>query len=237
MRPFTLLLCALMLVLSAAALADPIPGTYTSALRPGTSPGVQVGRASTSRIYVNSGNPKVFNGQSWDGATLGAQWEIRCGVETSAVAPDLTLYNPATGTGVITYHQTFNGGTFALYADPNVNWGSGSGALNTTSIVSQVQLVNFVPVSSSFTGVTSGVFDIGCTLTFAMANGYGMGETPYLAKPATYPAFLTVDCAPADGDHQFGTWGDVNDITVSINPDCTVSTRPATWGAIKTIYR
>ena len=55
----------------------PCPGTYTSALRPGMNPGVQIGRASTSRQFPNSGNPKIFNGQSWNGSALGAQWEIQ----------------------------------------------------------------------------------------------------------------------------------------------------------------
>lgn len=217
--------------------ADPIPGMYTSGLRPGMTPGVQIGRVSTSRQYPNSGNPKIFDGQSWSGSVLGTQWEIKCGVETTSLPPDYSLYNAVTGTGVIAYHQTFQGGTFALYADPVVGWGSGSGTLNTTSISSQVQFVNFIPYSSSFTGVTSGVFDIGCTMDFAMANGFGVGETPYVTKPASYPMFLAADCSPADGSHQFGNWGDVNDIIVTINADCATDAKPTTWGKLKTLYR
>ena len=170
----------------------------------------------------------------------GVQWEIKCGVQTTSAPPDYSLYNPATGTGIITFHQTFQGGTFALNADPAVGWGSGTGTLNTTSIVSQVQMISFVPVSSSFTGATSGQFDIGCTMDFAMANGFGVGETsdpPYLTKPATYPAFLAADCTLADASHQFGSWGDVNDIIVRINADCATAANRSTWGTIKSMYR
>lgn len=223
-----------LLTAAATSGADPFPGTYTSPNRGGN---VQLGRAAVARPFVNSGLPKVFNGQSWDGASLGAQWEIRCGVETVAQAPDVSLFNSSTGTGVITYHQTFNGGTFSLYSVGGVGWGSGSGTLNTTAVVTQVQLVSNVPVASSFTAVTSGQFDIGCTLTFAMSNGFGVGETPYLSKPATYPAFLAADCSPADLAHQFGTWGDVNDIVVSVNADCATSSHRSTWGQVKTLYR
>jgi hypothetical protein len=118
-----------------------------------------------------------------------------------------------------------------------VGWGSGAGVLNTTSVVSQVYFMTNIPVSSSFTGVTTGRFDIGCTLSFAMANGFGVGETPYLVKPANYPIFLAPDCSPADASHQWGTWGDTNDIIVNINADCATPAGHSTWGRIKTLYR
>ena len=229
-------------LLAAIPAAAQNPGLYSSALRPGMHSGVQTGRASTSRVFVNSGNPKVFNAQSWSGATLGLQWGIRCGVENTLTPPDYSLYNSGTGTGLITFNQTFTGGTFTLYSDPSMpqNWVSTpsvNGTLSTTSVVSQVQMVNFVPIASSFTGTTTGHFESGCTLDFAMSNGFGVGETPYLAKPATYPAFLAADCSPADAAHQFGTWGDVNDIIVSINNDCATPAQRSTWGQLKSIYR
>jgi len=221
-----------MVLLPALVSATPVAGTYYSALRGGN---VMLGRASVSRPTVNSGNPKIFNGQSWSGTALGTQWEISCGVETVASPPDYSLYNPVTGTGFITYHQTFNGGTFTLYPDVTVGWGNGTGTLGTTSAVSQVRMENFVPVSSSFTALTSGEFSDGCHLSFAMSNGFGVGETPYLVKPATYPAFLAADCSLADASHQFGTWADTNDIVVEIS--CPVPTQAATWGQVKTLYR
>jgi len=230
---FVVVLALVVVSLPVLASAVPAPGTYYSAFRGGP---VYLGHASVARQGVNSGNPKIFNGQSWDGAALGTQWEIQCGVETTSTPPDYSQYNAITGNGFITYNQTFTGGTFALYSVGGVGWGTGTGTLGTTSAVSQVFLVNFIPVSSSFTAFTSGVFDGGnCHLDFGMSNGYGVGETPYLSKPATYPAFLAADCSLADAAHQFGTWADVNDIIVQIS--CPVPTQPSTWGHVKSMYR
>ena len=132
MRRMLIVLFALaaFIVLPVLASAEPIPGTYSSPSRGGN---VLVGRVSVSRQYPNSGDPKVFNGQSWNGSVLGTQWEIKCGVQTTSVPPDYSQFNPVTGTGFIFYNQTFQGGTFAIYTDPLVGWGSGSGTLNTTS--------------------------------------------------------------------------------------------------------
>jgi hypothetical protein len=103
-------------------------------------------------------------------------------------------------------------------------------------VSTQVYLVNFVPVSSSFTGFTSGTFGDGaCQINFAMGNGFGVGETPYLVKTPDYPAFLAPNCAPADAATQFGTWGDVNDVIVNIG--CAVPTQRSTWGTLKSLYR
>ncbi len=215
------------------ASAVPVPGTYYSAFRGGA---VLNGRASVARQGVNSGDPKIFNGQSWNGVALGTQWEIQCGVEAVSTPPDYSLYNPITGTGFITYHQTFTGGTFTLYPDFAVGWGSGTGTLNTTQATSQVYLFNFTPVSSSFTVLTSGTFPgTTCRLDFAFSNGFGVGETPYLSKPADYPTFLAANCSPADAAHQFGVWADANDIVVQIS--CPVPAEASTWGAIKAMYR
>ncbi len=157
-------LFAIVMTLPTAVSADPVPGMYTSALRPGAHPGVQLGHMSVSRQFPNSGNPKIFHGQSWNGSVLGAQWEFRCGVETASVPPVFGPgYDFGTNTGYVTYNQTFDGGTFSLYADPAVGWGSGNGTLNTTSVATQVYLMNGIPLSASFTGVTTGHFDIGCT--------------------------------------------------------------------------
>jgi hypothetical protein len=215
------------------AVAQPVPGTYESAFRGGN---VLNGRSSVSRQFPNSGNPKIFHGQSWDGATLGTQWEIKCGVQTTDTPPDVSQYNAGTGNGFITYHQTFQGGTVTLYTDANVGWGNGTATLGTTQATSQVFLVNFVPVSSSFTAFTSGNFEnSNCTLQFAFGNGFGVGETPFLSKPANYPAFLAADCSPADAAHQFGVWADTNDIILTIF--CPVPTQESTWGHVKALYR
>lgn len=235
-------MCRLLIVLFALAAlvaapvlvsAAPVAGTYYSAFRGGA---VLNGHASVSRQFPNSGNPKVFNGQSWNGSALGTQWEIQCGVENTLTPPDSSHFNKLTGTGFIVYTQTFQGGTFSIYTDPAVGWGFGSGTLSGTVATTQVWLMNFVPYASSFTAFTSGQFDDSkCILEFAMSNGFGVGETPYLFKPSTYPAFLAPDCSPADPSHQWGTWADVNDIIAKIN--CTVPAQRSSWGEVKSIYK
>jgi len=72
-----------------------------------------------------------------------------------------------------------------------------------------------------------------------MSNGFGVGKThdppPSPVKPPTYPVFLAPDCSPADANHQFGIWADVNDIIAQIS--CPISTQHSSWGQVKTIYR
>jgi len=232
MRKLSMALVMILVVaIPMVASAVPVPGTYMSAFRGGA---VLNGHASVARQGVNSGDPKIFNGQSWNGC-LGTQWEIKCGVEAVSQPPDMSLFNAITGTGFITYHQTFVGGSFTIYTDILVGWGDGTGTLNTTQATSQVYLQNFIPISSSFTALTSGTFEGGCHLDFAFSNGFGVGETPYLSKPATYPAFLAADCSLADAAHQFGVWADANDIIVVIS--CPIPVQSSTWGYVKSLYR
>lgn len=218
------------------AFAAPVDGTYTS-----TDLGGQLltGRASTWRSGVNTGLPYVLHAQSWDGANLGTQWDISC--PTANV--NYTIQdNRVGGVGTIVYTTTFTGGTFTFSAG-GWPWGDGTGTLGTTTLITTVQyiLVNGVstPVSSVVNGNTSGVFSNGCALTFAIANGVGVGETtsldPTILKPADYPTFLDGTCGPADASHQFGNWGTV--ITITMNIDCATPTHPSTWGKVKELYR
>jgi len=68
-----------------------------------------------------------------------------------------------------------------------------------------------------------------------IANGAGVGETPFASIPATYPMFLDGTCGPASAGAQFGTWGNVMTLTMHVN--CTVADEQATWGAVKGLYR
>jgi hypothetical protein len=233
--PIVLALSALIL-LPLAATAVPVNGIYTSTDLGGL---LLTGRASTWRPGINSGLPHVLHGQSWDGSTLGTQWEISCPTENVNF---LVQDNRVNGSGTVVYTSTFTGGTFTLFpgAWP---WGDGTGSLLTTSLVTTVQfvLLNNVstPVASVVNGNTSGTFLGGCALTFAIGNGAGIGETsslnPTLTKPATYPTFLDGTCGPANASQQFGTWGNVLTITLGIN--CPVATDNAAWGNVKTLYR
>lgn len=220
-----------LLLVASVASAAPVAGTYTT-----TDLGGQLltGRASTWRPTVNSGFPKVLHAQSWNGGTLGTQWELRCAVENVGIPPNTSGYNPGTGTGVIIYTQNFTGGQFELY-NTGGPWGDGVANLNTTTVVSTVQFVNFQPVASVVNANTSGDFGGGCTLTFAISNGVGVCETPFCTIPADYPAFLDGSCAPASPALQFGTWG--NTLTSTMRIDCVVPATPSTWGSVKSLYR
>ncbi|MDZ4805453.1 MAG: hypothetical protein SGI90_11385 [Candidatus Eisenbacteria bacterium] len=215
------------LALASPAVAAPINGIYNS-----TDLGGQLltGRASTWRPGINSGLPHVLHGQSWNGA-LGTQWDVSCALETTQFG---IQDNRISGTGTVVYTSTFQGGTFTLYpgAWP---WGDGVGTLGTTILISTVQFVNNIPVASVVNGNTSGTFEGGCALTFAIANGNGIGETtslnPLITKPADYPTFQDATCGPAPANQQFGTWGEVRTITMMI--DCPVPVAPSTWSGVK----
>ena len=218
------------------AAATPIGGMFTS-----TDLGGQLltGRASTWRSGINSGLPHVFHGQSWNGTTLGTQWEINCPAENANFT---TVDNRVGGAGTVVFTSQFTGGTFTFLAG-GWPWGNGTGMLGTTTMLTTVQYLMIggvsTPVASVVNGNATGVFLGGCALAFAIANGAGAGETtslnPALTKPATYPTFTDNTCAPAAANAQFGTWGSI--ITITMNIDCSTPVRPSTWGAVKTLYR
>ena len=233
MKRRVLLLSVLsLLFVPALALAAVNAGTYTT-----TDLGGQMltGRASTHRTGVNSGLPHTLHGQSWNGSVLGTQWELRCAVEST---PFGVQDNRVGGTGTVVYTSNFSGGQLELYNTGNA-WGFGVANLGATQVISTVQFVNIggnsTPVASVVNANTSGNFGDGCTLTFVIANGTGVGETPFASKPADYPTFLDASCAPAPANQQFGTWG--NTLTTTMRIDCVVPAAPSSWGSVKGLYR
>ncbi len=228
-------LSVLLLVLPISVAAVPVSGTYHSTDLGGS---LYTGRASNWRTGVNSGLPHVLHIQSWDGNTLGSQWEIHCAVENSA---STVQDNRVNGEGTVVYTEVFQGGTFTLFPG-GWPWGDGTGTLGTTTLISTVQylMINGVstPVASVVNGNTSGTFTDGCLLTFTIGNGSGVGETtsldPSITIPPDYPVFLDDTCNPTPSGQQFGTWGDVATITAQI--DCSVPTQIKSWSAIKANY-
>ncbi len=231
----SVLLLLVLVSIPVIALADPIQGMYTS-----TDLGGQLltGRAATWRSGINSGFPHVLHAQSWDGAALGAQWEISCPTSSSMTVQD----NRVGGVGTIVYTSTFDGGTFSFFAG-GWPWGDGTGTLGAMTVITTVQYVLIGGVSTGVAAVingnTSGTFANGCTLVFAIGNGVGAGETtslnPAITKPAGYPTFLDGSCGPASAGQQYGSWGSV--ITITLQIDCAVPNEDASWSSVKAAYR
>jgi hypothetical protein len=225
-----------LLLLPILATAAPVGGFYTSTDMGGA---LLTGRASTWRPGINSGLPHVLHAQSWNGTTLGTQWEISCAIESSVY---LIQDNRVGGVGTVIYTSTFNGGTFTYFAG-GWPWGDGTGTLGTTTMISTVQYMMIggvsTPVASVVNGNTSGVFVGGCNLVFVIGNGVGVGETssflPTMTKPATYPTFLDGTCGLASPSLQYGSWGTVITLTMAI--DCPVPADQTTWGKVKALYR
>jgi len=216
---------------SMASAASPIPGFYTTITNDFLD-----GRGSESwrNAPDNKSLDHVFNSESWDGSTLGTEWYTRCGVgSTTTTSSNLD----STGTGAVVYTTVYTGGVFWL--SKNGPWGDGvndlTGTLNTTTNITTVQYVNGIGVSAVSNVNTSGVFDgSGCSLTFAIANGSGKGDTDlFPTKPADYPDFLDTGCAAGNRDR--GSWGDLLTITMEI--DCPTPVESTTWGAVKARYR
>ncbi len=228
----TSLLCILgampLMLIAASAFAVPVTGVYNSTDLGGA---LLTGRGSTSRACVNTcgGIGDVINAESWNTVALATQWYVHCPTEATAYTVNDQRVN---GTGPVTYTSTFSGGSFSFAPGP---WGSGTGTLNSTLVISTVQFINIggnsTPVASRANIQSSGLFAGGCNLTFAIANGIGAGETP-MVKPVTYPPFLDTSCNPT---RIYGTWGDVSQITLMI--DCATAARHSSWGSLKTRYR
>jgi len=219
---------AALLAVANVASAVPVSGTYTSTDLGGS---LLLGRASQSWVAplnAAQGAGDVFNSLSWDGATLGTQWGFSCGVQPG---PQGRVDNrDANGTGTVVFTNTFLGGTFYLNPGP---WGSGTGTLNQTTEIVTVQYVNFVPQASVVNINTSGQFDnSNCTLTFAIANGNGLGDTDVLPFPANFPPLIDTNCNPTRTN---GSWGEVRTITMRI--DCPVPAEQRSWGQVKSLYR
>ena len=230
-RCFKSLLAATAFVLIAAsAFAAPVVGTYRSVDLGGA---LQTGHASqswTAAANAANGVNDVYNALSWNGAVLGNQWGLSCGIQG---APQLVQDNRVSGIGTGVYTNSFAGGRFFFNTGPWCTSAQCAGNISQTVEIVTVQYVSNIPAASVVNINTSGTFDnSNCNLTFAIGNGVGLGDTDGGPKPATYPDFLDTSCNPT---RTFGSWGDI--ITITARVDCPVPVRQSTWGGLKSIYR
>jgi hypothetical protein len=210
----------------------PQEGMYTSAAED-----MFVGRYSES--WAGGGAMQVGNtihARSWDGVTLGTQWEVRC---ASVGAPPVLIEEQMdeTGSGHRTYRTTYVGGEFWL--DGDAAWGTGDveygGDLAYYSHTTTIQYANNVEVNKITNVQLAGYFDgYGECMQMTIANAAGMGEGSQGKE--TYPVFLRNDgdCTPDPA--MSGEWGVVHSITLIIL-DCFTSNESLTWGTIKNLYR
>jgi hypothetical protein len=229
-----LLAVSMVLITALPALAaDPTPGVYNSTDLGGS---VLLGRGTQSWVAplnANQGLNDIFNSRSWDGATLGTQWTLSCGIQPAVQT--VVDNRDGSGNGTVVFTNVFQSGTFFLSKDGP--WGDAvndlTGTINITTSIVTVVYVSNVPVQSRLNIDSSGQFDgSDCLLRFVVANGIGGGDTDLLPKPAGYPTFLAPDCSAS---RVFGSWGDINQVTLQL--DCPVPTHESTWGTIKTLYR
>jgi hypothetical protein len=224
-----LLVTAVVLGSSLTALANlPLNGLYNSTDLGGLT---LLGHGSNSRPVPDTGLNNVFNSQSWNGTALGTQWKFTCGISYAQQRLD---NRNASGTGTVIFTTLYTGGTFWLSG--NGPWGTGAndfaGSIDGTTRITTLQYVNWVPVQARENINSSGVFDSGCLLTFAIANGTGVGDTDLMPFDPNFPALIDTDCSSPRAS---GSWGTLSQISFLI--DCVVPNQASSWGSLKTQYR
>jgi hypothetical protein len=179
----------------------------------------------------------TLNEQSWDGATLGAQWHWYC----PWIASKVLLVNTVNGAGngQKIWRVTYTGGY--CWLSNTGPWG-GTDPTYLANINTWVAIVTetyaaFVEVgtvrnhnaTATFTGYNQECMSLNVT------NIEKLGDTNDGPLPATFPVFWDwFVCAPTAGS---GEWGDVDAITFVITGCETVGAETKSWGAVKSLYR
>ncbi len=238
-RALLLLMVTLLVTLSGIAFAAaPLPGAYQSTDIGGVIPPgryTEGWAAGGSALTVGA----TLYCQSWDGVTLGTIWSYHCAVQTANSVLQADNVD-GSGNGTRTYKSIYVGGTFNLSgAGP---WGNGDanypGTWDSYYEIETVIYAAFVPIAAVTNVSAIGHFDNYPTacMDYTISNGSRVGTTDLgNVKPPNYPGLYDfTTCLPTQ---TLGAWWNMNSMTVVITPNCTVPTKPATWGAIKTLYR
>lgn len=215
---------------SLAYAQPPVDGTWKSTLGE-----MDEGRQSTSwsaasgRLQVNN----TLHAESWDGATLGAEWKVLCPFIVNVIPP---LAPPAGGTGNTSHLIIYAGGT--IWLDGAGPWGGGDPSYtgNITTYIENraIQWVGGAVVGTAEDhSVSADIvgYSESC-IAFGVGNGAWEGDTDNGALPANYPGFLNSLCA---GGPTLGRWGQYENITLTVK-GCVVPNEEQTWGAVKSRY-
>jgi hypothetical protein len=179
----------------------------------------------------------TMNEESWDGATLGTQWRFSC-PQVIGVALLLDQVDGA-GNGQKIWRLTYTGGAFWL--DGAGPWGGGDASYSLTvdswaAIVTE-QFANFAEVRQIRSISAQATFVGYETLCLALQvqNTERLDDTGTMGLPADFPMFLdgnSCGTVPAGA----GEWGDVSQITFTVDGCETVPVHQASWGQVKQLY-
>ncbi len=233
----TLVVLAILGLAAAAWAAAPLPGNYQSTDLGGTIP---TGRYTEG--WDAGGNAfgvgTTQNCGSWDGAARGGVWRYTCG---TCVSPAVVISNTvnAQGNGQKTFMQNYVGGIFWLSGTGP--WANGDadypGAFDSYVEYETVQYANFVPFAAVTNVQAMAHFNNyqSTCIGFSIGNGTRVGTTDLGGTfPANYPALIDANC---NATRTLGAWWNFTSISLTLTGDCATGIKPATWGAIKSMYR
>ncbi len=234
----TLAVFLLCLLIAAPLVAGPpTNGVYKSDDLGGA---MEQGRASESWLPTKFAINNTLNEMSWDGATLGAQWQWVC---PWILLPPTLLVDTVdgAGNGQKIWRITYTGGICNL--DGGGPWAGGD-ALYVADIDTWTHTVtetfaSFVEVGTVWTAVATSTFrgyNDDC-MALQISNGVKIGDTDSGTLPADYPNFWDWATCTDLGTAGPGQWGDISQITLSVTDCTTVSTVEKSWGAVKALYQ
>ncbi len=236
MKAVIAFLLAVMVTVPALA-GPPANGTYTSTDIGGT---MLPGRYSELWFGGKLSVDNTLNEQSWDGATLGAQWHWYC--PWISAAPVLLYDNVnASGDGIKIWRATYVGGY--CWLDGAGPWAGGDAFYMAditmwTTIITETY-AGFVEVGSVRSQNATATFtnyNAEC-MALQISNAEKIGDTTGGPLAANYPNFWDWHTCSDVGTAGPGEWGDVDSITFSITDCQSVSVQEKTWGAVKSLYR
>jgi hypothetical protein len=214
----------------------PVAGTYRS-----EDGDMYEGRSS--RSWPSGGGDlqvgNALNSASFDGATLGTQWQITC---PQVCAAPILIFNGLNGqgTGQQIWQLIYCGGSLFLDGSPQWGWSGGlseyEAVISSMSVIMTLQFVQNVVVG----GVTNVNFQgdfVGFSDCFEMliSSEHDVGSTNNGSLPSDYPGFVNgVTCTPGPSE---GSWWEFDGITLTIIGECLVPTKEATWGEVKARFR
>ncbi len=221
------LTAALVMGTGLTAQGAPLVGDYDSEELPGN---VLMGRWSQG--YILGDWNAVGNGAhaaSWDGLTLGGQWEL----SGATIASTSTLYTNPT-TGVVVMERIFDVSTAQLaLKDTGPWWNAGDPGteyiVNLTSY-EQTLVATVDPIGGGIVNATSveafaGTFQNYPGQEVVGGHTVGVYESSGPVVPADYPSFAGHPPADITG----GSWGVVEGTRFTISP---VIPEPATMGLV-----